>query len=115
MYPHLAQSKYGLHSVEVRLGRGSGIGFLVSLIVHCPKSKTFTQQFVRADVYELIAPDILHQVVKGVFKDHIVTWNETYLENLADKKLGKAISSEIDLRYVRKSSLTRKCWLSTGI
>jgi TorA maturation chaperone TorD len=32
-----------------------------------------------ADVHELIVPDLLHQVIKGVFKDHLVTWVEEYL------------------------------------
>ncbi|KAH9046933.1 hypothetical protein EDB84DRAFT_1586692 [Lactarius hengduanensis] len=40
----------------------------------------FTSEFPRADIYELVAPDILHQVVKGTFKDHLVTWVGEYLD-----------------------------------
>ncbi|KAH9047251.1 hypothetical protein EDB84DRAFT_1557647 [Lactarius hengduanensis] len=36
----------------------------------------FTHSFPRADIHELIAPDLLHQVIKGVFKDHLVAWIE---------------------------------------
>ncbi|KAG2106172.1 uncharacterized protein F5147DRAFT_746322 [Suillus discolor] len=32
----------------------------------------FTNDFPRGDIHELIAPDILHQLIKGTFKDHLV-------------------------------------------
>lgn len=34
----------------------------------------FTNDFPRADIHEMISGDILHQVIKGAFKDHLVTW-----------------------------------------
>ncbi|KDQ55767.1 hypothetical protein JAAARDRAFT_195586 [Jaapia argillacea MUCL 33604] len=39
----------------------------------------FTYGFPRADIHQLISPDLLHQVIKGTFKDHIVTWVNEYL------------------------------------
>ncbi|CDO70545.1 hypothetical protein BN946_scf184573.g13 [Trametes cinnabarina] len=39
----------------------------------------FTAYFPRADIHELISPDLLHQIIKGTFKDHLVTWVEEYL------------------------------------
>ncbi|KAG0693757.1 hypothetical protein DFH29DRAFT_1038013 [Suillus ampliporus] len=36
----------------------------------------FTNDFAWADIHELIAPDILHQLIKGTFKDHLVDWIE---------------------------------------
>ncbi|KIK16384.1 hypothetical protein PISMIDRAFT_73158, partial [Pisolithus microcarpus 441] len=38
----------------------------------------FTNDFLHADIYELIAPDLLHQIIKGTFKDHLVEWVEKY-------------------------------------
>ncbi|KAI6168508.1 hypothetical protein EDD17DRAFT_1772901 [Pisolithus thermaeus] len=40
----------------------------------------FTASFPHANIHELIAPDILHQIIKGTFKDHLVSWVETYLK-----------------------------------
>ncbi|KAJ3563932.1 hypothetical protein NP233_g8618 [Leucocoprinus birnbaumii] len=39
----------------------------------------FAEDFPCANIYELITPDILRQLVKGTFKDHLVTWVEEYI------------------------------------
>ncbi|KAJ3574495.1 hypothetical protein NP233_g1731 [Leucocoprinus birnbaumii] len=43
----------------------------------------FTASFPRANIHELLAPDLLHQVIKGTFKDHLVDWISKYLEDLS--------------------------------
>jgi hypothetical protein len=63
-------------------------------------SKPFTNDFPRADIHELISPDILHQLIKGTFKDHLVTWVEEYLVITHGKKRAKEILDDIDRRYV---------------
>ncbi|KAH9968467.1 hypothetical protein BJV74DRAFT_909870 [Russula compacta] len=35
--------------------------------------------FPRADIHKLLTPDLLHQVIKGTFKDHIVMWVNKFL------------------------------------
>ncbi|KAG1753701.1 uncharacterized protein EDB91DRAFT_1234119 [Suillus paluster] len=40
----------------------------------------FTNDYPQADIHELISPDILHQIIKGAFKDHLVDWVESYLK-----------------------------------
>ena len=44
-------------------------------------SQPFTNDFPRADIHQLIVPDLLHQLIKGIFKDHLVSWMSKYIIN----------------------------------
>ncbi|KIK20998.1 hypothetical protein PISMIDRAFT_12622 [Pisolithus microcarpus 441] len=56
----------------------------------------FTNDFLRADIYELIAPDLLHQIIKGAFKDHLVEWVEKYLCHTHGDAHANEILDDID-------------------
>ena len=60
--------------------------------------KPFTAEFPRADIHELIAPDILHQVIKGTFKDHLVDWVGRYLIQTHGTNKANVILDDIDRR-----------------
>jgi hypothetical protein len=60
--------------------------------------KPFTSEFPWADIYEVITPDILHQVIKGTFKDHLVTWVEEYLVLVHGKTHAATVLDDIDCR-----------------
>lgn len=58
----------------------------------------FTADFPRADIHEMISPDILHQLIKGTFKDHLVEWVGDFLQQVHGKALGEQYLDEIDRR-----------------
>ncbi|KAH9060394.1 hypothetical protein EDB83DRAFT_2292370 [Lactarius deliciosus] len=90
----------------------------------------FTYSFPRADIHELLAPDLLHQLIKGVFKDHLVEWVLEYLHLEHGEMAALDIIEDIDRRYglplyfmAHKSSGTRisavppfpgLCWFPDG-
>ncbi|TDL21906.1 hypothetical protein BD410DRAFT_284313 [Rickenella mellea] len=58
----------------------------------------FTNDFPRADIHEMLSPDLLHQVIKGTFKDHLVTWVEEYLVLTHGRARADEIIADIDRR-----------------
>ncbi|KAH9058024.1 hypothetical protein EDB83DRAFT_2520919 [Lactarius deliciosus] len=60
----------------------------------------FTNDFPHAYVYELLSPDLLHQLIKGMFKDHLVHWVTVYICRKHCSVLGKAILDDIDRQIV---------------
>ncbi|KAK6988610.1 hypothetical protein R3P38DRAFT_3409362 [Favolaschia claudopus] len=58
----------------------------------------FTRDFPRADIHELLSPDLLHQVIKGTFKDHLVEWVGQYLHTTYGGPRSQEILADIDHR-----------------
>ncbi|THH16005.1 hypothetical protein EW146_g4567 [Bondarzewia mesenterica] len=63
-----------------------------------PDVMPFTARFPQADIHELISFDILHQVIKGTFKDHLIAWVEQYLKIVHPAGVAIAIMADIDRR-----------------
>ncbi|KAI0085808.1 hypothetical protein BDY19DRAFT_986896 [Irpex rosettiformis] len=73
-------------------------GILWDVFGLAPDVTTYTSYFPRGDIHQLLSPDILHQLVKGTFKDHLVTWVEDYLALTHGAARAKQIMDEIDRR-----------------
>lgn len=71
---------------------------LILFLTH--SNQPFTHDFPRADIYEILTPDLLHQVIKGTFKDHLVTWVGEYLVLEHGEARGNEILDDIDRRFV---------------
>ncbi|KAJ7307889.1 hypothetical protein DFH08DRAFT_615925, partial [Mycena albidolilacea] len=57
---------------------------------------SLTNDFPRADIHEVLSPDLLHQVIKGTFKDHLVTWVNEYQHLEHGEKRALEIIQDID-------------------
>ncbi|KAF4578381.1 hypothetical protein EYR36_000188 [Pleurotus pulmonarius] len=64
----------------------------------------FTNDFPRADIHEILTPDLLHQIIKGTFKDHLVAWVAQYLELEHGPTEAEKIMDEIDHRIAATPS-----------
>jgi len=56
----------------------------------------FTESFPQADIHELMALDLLHQIIKDTFKDHLVEWVGEYLVAEHGETQASAIMADID-------------------
>ncbi len=68
--------------------------------------KPFTNDFPRADIYTMMCSDLHHQLIKGTFKDHLVTWIGEYLTREHGDARGKELLDEIDRRCVVRCPIT---------
>lgn len=56
----------------------------------------FTNDYRYANIHEPLSPDLLHQIIKGTFKDHLVMWVEEYLHLSHSKVQALEIMANID-------------------
>ena len=94
------QSCYGITMELFQISRYVSAPALTTLIVLISTPQPFTMRFPRADIHELLTSDLLHQAIKGAFKDHLVQWVEDYLNLIYGPSKAKSILDEIDRRYV---------------
>ena len=71
--------------------------FLLILISQCdPVLQPFTHGFPHADIHTLLSSDLLHQLIKGTFKDCLVEWVNEYLHITHSKACALEIIHDID-------------------
>ena len=69
-----------------------------SLLTYQNAFQPFTNDFPHADIHELLSGDILHQLIKGCFKDYLVTWISKYLIKEHEDAEEKKYLDEVDRR-----------------
>lgn len=74
----------------------------------------FTVHFARADIHEMLTPDLLHQLIKGTFKDHLVQWVGDYLALEHGEARANEILDDIDSRCV-SSFVSPSHWILNTI
>ncbi|KAH9848231.1 hypothetical protein C2E23DRAFT_740030, partial [Lenzites betulinus] len=74
----------------------------------------FTTVFPRADIHEMLLLDLLHQIIKGTFKDHLVTWVGEYLELKHGKAGAAVVLADIDRRIAAVPSFPGLCRFPEG-
>ena len=67
---------------------------------HSFVQQPFTESFPQVEIYELLSPDLLHQLIKGTFKDHLVLWVINYLDKNHTTCEAKRIKDIIDHWYI---------------
>ncbi len=87
----------GTIMASIRIYRYISISALVSYLT-IPTA--FHVQLPWADIHEILMSDLLHQVIKGSFKDHLVEWVGKYLLQSEGKERAREIMDDIDCRYV---------------
>ncbi|EDR03732.1 uncharacterized protein LACBIDRAFT_306911 [Laccaria bicolor S238N-H82] len=64
----------------------------------------FTFHFPCADIHEMLSADLLHQLIKGTFKDHLVQWVSDYLYLEHGEARANEILDDID-RHIAAAPL----------
>lgn len=84
-----------MDKVRNDIGCEGNVTYTICLFLVLTPSQPFTLNFPHANIYELITPDLLHQLIKGTFKDHLVDWVGEYLIMRHGPSGGQKILDEI--------------------
>lgn len=94
-------------SIQAFYGTTLGSKVILWFVAICPSltrrhlnfEQPFTHTFPRADIHKLLAPDLLHQLIKRTFKDHLVEWVRDYLVSMHGSTAALVIIEDIDHRW----------------
>ncbi|CDO78221.1 hypothetical protein BN946_scf184887.g9 [Trametes cinnabarina] len=75
----------------------------------------FWEDLPHANIFSALTPDLLHQLHKGVFKDHLVSWATKAMEGSAQEvdRRFKAMPKHSDLRHFKNGISLVSQWTGT--
>ncbi|KAI9068219.1 hypothetical protein FKP32DRAFT_1562189 [Trametes sanguinea] len=75
----------------------------------------FWEDLPHANIFSALTPDLLHQLHKGVFKDHLVSWATKAMEGGAQEvdQRFKAMLKHSDLRHFKNGISLVSQWMGT--
>ncbi|KAF8505172.1 hypothetical protein JB92DRAFT_3084154 [Gautieria morchelliformis] len=79
----------------------------------CPVPQPFWHGLPLCDIFHSLTPDILHQLHKGVFKDHLSTWCTSLATNLEIDAHFKALPIHPSVKSFKKGISTVSQWTGT--
>ena len=75
--------------------------------------KPFWADLPHCDIFTCLSSDLLHQLHKGVFKDHLVQWCTQIMSKKELDKRFKAMNEYSGLRYFKKGISSVSQWTGT--
>ncbi|KAF8504076.1 hypothetical protein JB92DRAFT_3206668 [Gautieria morchelliformis] len=73
----------------------------------------FWENIPHCDIFRCLTPDILHQLHKGVFKDHLSTWCMKVATHPENDACFQAVPSHPSVHHFKKGILTISQWSGT--